>query len=66
VARALSATPDAIRSPTVSAFPRTGWRGIGRGARLVSLESSELTFRALLDGDGTRDVSFERVLAGFP
>jgi len=29
-------------------------------------KSPELAFRALLDGDGARDVSFERVLAGYP
>jgi hypothetical protein len=29
-------------------------------------KSPQLAFRALLDGDGARDVSFERVLAGYP
>jgi hypothetical protein len=29
-------------------------------------KSPELAFRTLLDSDGARDVSFRRVLAGYP
>jgi len=32
----------------------------------LTTKSPELAFRALLDGDGARDVSFDRVLAGYP
>jgi hypothetical protein len=54
-----------LRQETVQTTPlkeiRTGLRYESR-----TTKSPELAFRALLDGDGARDVSFERVLAGYP
>jgi hypothetical protein len=38
--------------------------GVERSSYFQSTKNSELTFRALLKSDGTRDVRFERTVAG--